>query len=141
MSDILFAIWNDKYSIGSQTLDSQHQGLFDIINELYEATQHDFHQKHVQDLVNKLKLYIQNHFADEEQVMEKINYPLINERKKAHSAFKRQVMEFEHQISSEGLSPQEMLRFVKDWLIKHIMNMDKKIEPFLAEYRQSEEST
>lgn len=140
MRETVFIVWSDEYSLGSPTLDQQHKRLFELINSLYEAMQRGVEQNQLKDLLQMLEQYAQHHFDEEEQAMAEVKYPDIVEQRKAHRYFGRRIMEFKHQMQREDLFPRDILVFMKDWLVAHILNMDQKITPFIAAATEAEKT-
>ena len=40
-----YVVWKDAFSVGSETIDSQHKGMFGLLNDLYNALQEGRSQK------------------------------------------------------------------------------------------------
>jgi len=131
---ILMALitWSNSYSVGVKMLDSQHTVLFGILNDLHAAMMNGLAQKPTGDLLKKLVSYTRNHFSTEEAMMAKTNYPEFLHRQAHHRDLTRQVRQFmaryERGDSKVNIEP---LRFLSDWLTKHIQREDKEYGPWL----------
>ena len=83
------------------------------------------------DILGKLREYAKKHFADEEAYMESIQYKKLFTQKMQHQAFVEEldkidldeISEIENQDEKIG----ELLTFVTDWLIHHILEVDTQI--------------
>ncbi len=71
------------------------------------------------------------HFKTEEDLFSQYGYPSHQNHKKEHDHFTDQVItfqkEFEMGVQTIGF---ELLDFLKNWLVKHILISDKKYSKF-----------
>ncbi len=130
-----FVQWIDeKHSVKIQKIDEQHQMLIKIINEVFEAKTNDLGKMVIAGILNRLTDYTKTHFTEEEALMAEHDYPELEEHRQAHQFFVAKVGDFNRAFNLDQDSPiEEMLDFLKNWLIKHIMETDKKYGPFLNE--------
>lgn len=125
--------WNEKISVNHNGIDEQHKKLIDIIEQISLLSGnkgHDFSQ--LLEVINELDSYIEEHFKYEEDLMSKYNYIEMNEHVKQHNQL-REKMEginiFEVEKTEEFYK--ELLASLVDWLLRHIMQTDKKLGAFL----------
>ena len=79
--------FTEKYKLGVELIDSEHQRLFEIIRETNELTNDVlFNDKYddIKKIISELKDYTIKHFGDEEEYMEKIGYSGLEAQKVAH---------------------------------------------------------
>ena len=121
-----------EYYIGVETIDNEHAELFRIANDAYELVKNDFVPDKFDDIVTiilKLKEYTKQHFADEEAYMLSIGYKRYLSQKTAHDEFIEKVSGYhldEVDENQKGIIL-ELLDFLNDWLIHHIVESDKLI--------------
>jgi hemerythrin len=125
---MVFVPWESKYVLGVKIIDEQHKHLFDLTNELYEKCH--LGESAVQDqfikTLHMLVEYVIVHFSTEEKIMEQIQYPKIAEQKEQHGAFTMKVIEESKKYGSGTFGvPQELVHFLRDWIISHIAVFDK----------------
>jgi hemerythrin len=121
-------LWNKDYLIDVDEIDQEHAQIVDKYNELYILMREGKGHEYYAELLAFLKSYVHEHFAHEEQLHKKHNYPLIHEHKKIHEGFKATLTKI-YENSSEKASNRELIRislFIKQWLIHHILIEDKK---------------
>ena len=124
--------WNDSYSVGVKTIDQQHSGLFAIVNELHAAMMNGQAKSVLGALLDKLVKYTQEHFMYEERMMEASKYPSFADHKVHHIDLTKQVSEFMVRYKQgDGALNIDLLRFLSDWLTKHIQHEDKQYGPWL----------
>ncbi len=124
--------WKDEYSVNISGFDSQHKKLINMINDLHSAMStgkgKDILGKTLDDLVS----YTVFHFAAEEKIMKEYDYPSLSQHKAEHEKLTHQVTEFKNSFNGgKYVIPQEVLMFLKNWLINHIMGTDKKYTSYL----------
>ena len=124
--------WNDSYSVKVKQMDDQHKKLVDIINHLHDAMKAGKGKDAVDKVLTDLIAYTKTHFASEESLMKLHAYPGYEEQKKAHNSLVMQVVDIQKKFEA-GNAPlsQDVMNFLKDWLIKHIQGTDQKYGPYL----------
>ncbi|HIW81414.1 MAG TPA: bacteriohemerythrin [Candidatus Acetatifactor stercoripullorum] len=120
-----------EYFIGIDLIDEEHKQIFAYANEAYELLHEEFtpdKYDNISDILEKLREYTKKHFADEEAYMESIHYKRLFTQKVQHQAFIEKLEEFdlEHMQDAEDQDQQIMniLNFLTDWLINHILHVD-----------------
>jgi len=124
--------WDTTYSVNISVLDSQHRNLVSMVNELHQAMVEGSGKDKLGQILSDLIKYTQGHFAAEERLMQSHGYPDFDAHKSQHEALTATVLEFQRRFLANeiGLTV-EVMEFLKDWLVKHIMGSDKKYTPFL----------
>ena len=126
--------WSDDFLVGHESIDLQHKELVKLTNEFYAGVQMGgvlakvFFLQTIQGAVQ----YIKTHFKTEEDIMEKIEFPLFQEHKKLHEEFitevTREIQAFEKQDTPD---PAGFVKYLMNWVLNHVANSDKKITPYL----------
>ncbi len=124
-------VWSKSYSVGVSQMDKEHQRLIDIINNLYTAMRSGRSKDAIGTILDELVEYTRTHFAHEERLMKESNYAGFDEQKRAHEALIAQVVEIQGKYRVGTALGQEVMSFLKDWLIKHIQGMDKNYGPVM----------
>lgn len=124
--------FSDKYATGIPLIDKEHKELFRIIGEVQNLIGNDFAVDKFDDIVSlleQLKEYTKFHFSDEEEYMKSINYDGLEAQQRAHDAFVARLEELDLTQIDENQQEtlEELLEFLKEWLVNHILNSDKKI--------------
>lgn len=120
-----------EYYIGIDLIDEEHQQLFSYANEAYELLHEEFtpdKYDNISDILSKLRNYTRKHFADEEAYMESIGYKRLFTQKIQHQEFIDRLDELDLEHLGEAADQQqqiaEILNFLTDWLINHILHVD-----------------
>lgn len=125
-------IFTEEYYTGIALVDDEHRELFRIIGDVNEVLEHEYmHDKYdeIVRLLEELKDYTRYHFGDEENYMTEIGYEGLDAQKKAHDAFvyRLENMDLEEIDDNQQMALEEIMEFLTEWLLNHIMYMDKKI--------------
>ena len=125
--------WTDKLSIDNGLIDTQHQKLVELINDLYAAFLEGKANEHLTDIIEELAAYTVSHFKTEEVFFAKVSYPEIEEHKIEHTNFVNKVLEFKNKLASGEVSlSYDIMNFLRDWLKNHILVSDRKYISFLS---------
>lgn len=124
--------WKEEYLIGIESIDNEHKELFEIADEIYQLCINEFvpdKYDNIADLVQRLKDYTEKHFEHEEAYMESIQYKRMFMQKVQHDNFRRKLeaMDLEVMDDNQEEAIEDLLKFITDWLVEHIMETDKRI--------------
>ncbi|MBI5632590.1 MAG: hemerythrin family protein [Nitrospirae bacterium] len=123
--------WNDTFSVHVREFDEHHKRIVDMINELREVMEQGTDHAGVADMVHNLIDYASIHFRAEERYMAQFGFAGYEAHEAEHDRFIEQVLGFQKRMSiGETVVPDELLRFLKDWLVKHILGTDKQYSQF-----------
>ncbi len=127
--------WSDEFSVGIESIDDQHKRLVSIIKTLYYAITDGKASDVMDTIFNNLIDYSEKHFSYEEDLFKRYDYPDTENHKEEHTELKRQLIKLKNDIYSgtHFMSEVLLLKFLEDWLIKHILKTDKKFAPYLIE--------
>ena len=122
-----FMEWSDEYSVMVHSMDVQHKKLIAMINDLNSAFSEGVSKSAVHTTLNSLITYVAEHFAEEEKLMESVNYAELSSHKKTHETFANKALQLRADFESgNALVGADVMRFLKEWLVSHIMGTDKK---------------
>ena len=133
MSDLI--IWSPSMSVGVDILDDDHKRIMVLINKLHEAMLEGKGKKLLGEIFDGLIAYIKLHFDSEEALLEQNNYPDVSAQKSMHREMDQKVQSIAQQFRDDpdSVRPMEVLCFLRDWWVDHIMNSDQKYTAFLHE--------
>lgn len=125
--------WEDEYSVGVKEIDEQHKKLFSLINSLFESMKESSYKKTPENIFQELLDYAKLHLKTEEDYFEKFNYPEKDVHKKTHDLYRSKISEFIKKKDNTFLSF-EIIDFLEDWWLGHIVSTDKKYQKFFKEH-------
>lgn len=118
-------IWLNKYNTGNKIIDSEHQHLISLINEIIEKRK-EMNLQEIKRIFFEIKKYAYMHFCNEEKLMEEMNYPKRENHKAQHKIFVEELDKVEKELLEEDKYVSfEMMMFLSKWFINHIQIMDK----------------
>lgn len=132
-------VWNNELVTGITEMDEQHKILVNHINAANTrlnglSVNATMLEKITQDLLS----YALYHFETEGLLMQQYHYASCHKidaetHWQEHREFSAKVVEIREKIrSGASISRDELLVFLNNWLINHIMNTDKKLAAFVC---------
>jgi len=123
-------IWDDSYITGVEGIDLQHKKLVDMLNQLDESLNIGGDTQAVIKLLDELVEYTQYHFKEEEQFMQDQEYEsdAYKDHLLVHQQFIEKVKQAQTQChNNPDKVTDELLDFLVQWLINHILLTDKQM--------------
>lgn len=127
-----FIVWSDKYSIGIEKIDTQHEKFARLINRLFDAIRKGTENLEIGHILDELIAYARFHFQFEEKLMDQYDHPLISENKKSHSLIIAKLEQFI--LINNGVNPdigRESMTFLQQWFINHTQGIDREIAGYI----------
>ncbi len=124
--DAVIVTWDDRYSVGMNEIDAQHQALFETINRLWSAIVGKGSREQILVLIDELERYTVAHFSDEEKFMESTAYPDLAAHRPLHETFVQRIAAERQGVSAGKSISLDLLHFLKDWLVQHIQVEDQR---------------
>lgn len=127
--------WGPKYYIGLNTIDNQHKRLVELINETYRNFGSNKNKQKLKKVIIDLLDYTIYHFGEEEKYFKEFGYQEYGPHKAKHEEFISKMKKFKQDIESgDSTVSFEIIEYLKDWLINHILKNDVQYVPFLKEH-------
>jgi hemerythrin-like metal-binding protein/PAS domain S-box-containing protein len=135
-STIKRIIWTNEMSIDDGgELDEDHKFMFSLLNRCQELLEEQDDHQSAQAIIIEIVQYTQDHFVNEELLMNNINYPYAKNHCEVHRMIAKQ-------LSKKVLicSDKEILRWLitdmSTWLVEHIMEMDKPLHKYILKHKE-----
>jgi hemerythrin len=127
--------WKNSYSVGVQSLDSQHQAIMRGLNELHEEMIDGKSNDAVAPLVRNLVSIASAHFSAEENLMESTQFPGLADHRAKHQELSQKISDFiaRHDMGDRAAYSQ-FLYFVRAFMTQHMLKEDHQYAPWLAEH-------
>ena len=124
--------WKDCYETKIVSLDKEHQGLVEQINRLYQAIREQRSEEVMLSIFDDLLDYTKQHFVHEERLLEEHRYPDLEQHRKQHQQLAQEVRAYRQQLESgEMPAAKEVMGFLRNWLLNHIVDCDLKYGSYL----------
>lgn len=129
-----YITWDDSFLVGVEAFDNDHKYLVKLINNLHSGFMAGFGVSEMTYILDDLVRYTNVHFKREEDLMKKHSYPDYEQHRAAHAELVNKVMGFQAQLKSgKKIFSLELMSFLKDWLLNHILKTDKRYGAFFKE--------
>jgi hemerythrin len=119
--------WSPEYDIGIERIDRQHRTFLGLVNDYQAERQGTTDRKRLLNLLNEVLLYATFHFCSEENVMEELGYPELEQHVQQHIQLVDSLSNKITELQMSRCSPQVVETFLTDWLINHVLDDDSKI--------------
>jgi hemerythrin len=121
--------WKEEYSVKVKEINEQHQKLFGFLNAMDELIKNNGPREEALKLIGGLNDYANYHFKTEEKYFDQFNYADSDKHKESHNSYRTKIGEFQEKINTLGDGAMtsflfEVLDFLEDWWIGHILNED-----------------
>lgn len=118
----------DEHTMGTseRSIDDQHKVLIEIINLLELAKRAGHGRERVVPVLDRLANFVQEHFAFEEDLMQKRQCSSAKRNVEAHRALVNKYAEWRRAYDAEGSPAQvgELHDFLSRWIVGHICRID-----------------
>lgn len=129
---MVLVVWDDTMKLGVKQIDEHHERLVFILNDCYRALMLNDHRQELRDIVKELESYTRYHFRTEESLMKDAGYRESPHHGEAHQKFMASVCDFSARLEAgESFITIEVLDFLRDWLIQHILRTDRALAQHL----------
>lgn len=126
--------WLPSYSVGIAAIDEQHRGLLSLINQLHQAMLDRLSKSVMGSILVQLEEYTQLHFAFEEALMTRYDYPGYQSHRKIHTEMRAKVLALrDDHAQGRIVISLKVMEFLKEWLTSHILGVDQLYKDFLRQ--------
>ncbi|MDF1874873.1 hemerythrin family protein [Sulfurimonas sp. SAG-AH-194-I05] len=121
-----------------EEMQETHENEIQILNDIDKlATKHQLHKTEPDALIAKIDEYIvhvKKHFANEERLMQKYNFPSYHMHKTAHDMFLEDLdyalKQWKRSDNIEKIT--NFIRKTPEWIVLHVNSVDAPTANFLA---------
>lgn len=117
--------------MGNDNVDKDHRKLLKIYNDLVDLIEYNRSREEFSRILSQMSDYSIMHFKKEEEYMMEFNYPDIDAHKQSHMDYIYRVSMFNVELSRfRTTDPQDVIKFLETWWVKHIMEKDASYEKY-----------
>lgn len=118
--------WSERYSVGVASIDTEHQKLIGMVNDLHAAMMQGKGKEVLGKIFDGLAAYTVSHFTREESLMRVHSYPGLERHKAEHDKLIAKVKELQAGYKSgQAAISMDVMAFLQHWLVDHIVGVDK----------------
>ncbi|MFQ5426930.1 MAG: bacteriohemerythrin [Gaiellales bacterium] len=119
-------VWNPDLSVGDEEIDSQHKKLIDLIGSIPDDSSSS------EDVVlEEVLRYAATHFASEEALLARIEYPALAEHKRNHRKLVTILTAYKRDYECGKTDLYDFKQFMYRWVRDHIMDEDQEYGRYL----------
>ena len=136
--------WSPAFETGIDEIDEQHRILVHTLNEASVKLSHECLREVADQITQDLLAYALYHFETEEHLMLQYGYPdqamaEAELHQEQHRSFSVRVLAIREDINAGApIEPSQLVTFLNEWLVNHILNTDKKLGAFILSKRASQ---
>lgn len=125
-------VWQERFNIGVEVIDREHKKLFNVLNKLFTYGKEEEKSQWVcQEAVKYFRDHALQHFAEEEEYMQSINYEGLETHRHIHNNFRDKTLPtLESELLRTHYSMEAVEHFLgvcAGWLIGHTLIEDHAI--------------
>lgn len=131
-------VWGEKYRLGINEIDRQHQTFLLLLNKAYDFYTHThsslspeaLQQRARQDLAS-IRDFARTHFATEEAFMISHGYPHLEEHQREHAKLLEAASLLEEKMSApDTFISTEWIDVLLQWYDYHVQHVDRELGEF-----------
>jgi methyl-accepting chemotaxis protein len=124
--------WDATLGGLSNKIDAEHQGVIQVINDLYRTMTEDGSAAKVTATFDAMMRYTRTHFAHEESLMQAQGYPDLAKHQRQHEGFiKRLDRLHEEYRNGRTEAGTDLLNLLAGWWQTHISSSDARLAEFM----------
>lgn len=125
--------WSDAYLTKIRVVDEDHKNLYEMFKLMHNAYATNKDPAKIKNIVARLQVYVDQHFAREEQLMESAHYPKYDQHVEIHRKYQDEIASLAELIETE---PEEIhlgkiVAYLSKWLDNHIKKVDMHYAQFM----------
>ena len=126
--------WDAAIATGVASLDEQHRALFECVSLLEEAAAErsmlrTFH------VMEQLSNYVNSHFAEEEILMRRYDFPGLADHIREHRSFTNRIHQLRKIYLDRDIS-RDLVVMLRQWLAHHVSQTDMEYVPYFTAERR-----
>lgn len=124
--------WQEGYECGDATIDAEHRELFRLANRLIDASV-DERATPPGPLLDELLAHVVRHFADEEAILERLNYDHLVEHRRAHAGLIKRALALKARVDAGKAHLGAVVEFLaQDVVARHLIAADRAFFPLFS---------
>lgn len=132
--------WDKSFSVDIEQIDAQHKTLFGYIADLEKSVEDPDERQRwsaIHYAIVQLRDYTRIHFSVEECLLEVLGYPGRHAHVQEHHGFVSFLSDLERRsITHNDITENEIVDFLRNWLLNHIAVSDKEYSRYFAEAKR-----
>jgi hemerythrin len=119
--------WSTQFELGHERIDAEHRIFLRLVNEFATRVDRGVGLDMLNRTLREIRKYAEFHFISEENIMEELDYPPLEEHRALHVALLESLDGWIRDMSAGKLRPQEVQQAIVDWFAAHTSQEDHKL--------------
>lgn len=120
-----FIEWTRDLDTGIAWVDEQHRKIVDCINDLHAVDQAGSTREVISEVMSRLIGYTRHHFTEEEKMLERAGYRLLETHRGVHQGFIDKLHGIHDHYRRGADTSASLLALLENWLFSHIRVHDR----------------
>lgn len=132
--------WRDSYNTEIESMDLQHKTIIEIINKLYNEIRNEESGSSIDEIMEEMINYAEDHLQKEEHLLETNEYPDFANHIAIHQLYRDKLKSLtEKSKKGDDATARDIYLFLRRWWTQHIMTEDQKYSEFIkkSEHKQN----
>jgi len=126
--------WSQKYCVGHDRIDHEHQVFFDLIKNVERAELEGYATERVMRMLEEVRKYADFHFFSEENIMIDHGYPAYAEHHREHNLLLFNLEDKFYNFRAGKIPLSDVVEFMLEWFLVHTTGTDQKLASYLARH-------
>lgn len=130
------ARWRDSMNLDYPPLDDEQKAFLQVVNASYMAVQAN-DLSGIETTFKECYAYVRTHLSHEENLMQKMRFPDIENHIKAHQVFISKLAQMKQAFDAAQTSEEQhtialhFSNFLNVWFLSHLTGPDRLLKPYL----------
>jgi hemerythrin len=120
--------WQDLFKVGHTKIDEQHETLFRYLDDLKDTD-----LEGAKGLLKTLFEYTEIHFKEEEELFDRVNFPLAEDHKEYHRNLIEKLRDVQNTKLITMADKDRLFSLVNHWIKDHILIHDQAFAPYIGD--------
>lgn len=124
--------WKPEYSVSVSKFDQQHKKLFSLAETLHQAMLAGRGRDVLAALLADLITYTRVHFAAEEDLLDRHQYPELVHHRFEHAQLMLKTAEYQKRLDAGDFHfTIDIMEFLQRWIVNHVLQTDTRYGNYL----------
>lgn len=119
--------WSTRFELGHERIDAEHRIFLRLVNEFADRVDQNLGIDMLTRSLREILKYAEFHFVSEENIMEELAYPQLEDHRALHSGLLKALDGWHRDLAAGTLPPQEVQQSLVDWFAAHTAQEDQKL--------------
>jgi len=132
--------WNEAWNCKEEDIDAQHHDIVFLANRLFNLALEETNREQLLEMAKNLLKHIRLHFEYEEEILQKIGFPLYEEHKASHSEMLDKAVHLLDQYEKNEINIFKLLPYIAhNMILLHTVEEDMKYFPYIKAANKANE--